>query len=208
MFRSFPRSPQSHRVFVLRPFLRWAGTFSHWVDLGCGKAEATKAVHRPETIQRVSVDIYDGPDKPEGFIRADIVDYAHSHVLTGCAVTLLDVIEHFEKADGTAFLGLLESKADAVCVFTPSGFYRQDPTTHPETKDRPEQWHRSGWSSEEFLERGYDVISFPQMHSGFGGFAAVRSKQWRSRPMWRLSLSALHFRGLIDYYQRRLHLRK
>ena len=206
MFRCFPRSPQYHRVLVLEPFLKWAGAFSHWVDLGCGKAEATKAIHHPKAIQRISVDIYDGPDKPEGFIHADIVDYARSHSLAGCAATLLDVIEHFEKADGVSFLSLLESKADAVCVFTPTGFYRQDPTTCPETKDRPEQWHRSGWSPEEFLERGYDVVSFPQMHAGFGGFAAARSNRWRSRTMWRLSLSALHSRGLVDYYQRRLHL--
>ena len=56
--------------------------------------------------------------------------------------------------------------------FLPAGSH----FTHPETKDRPEQWHRSGWSPEEFLERGYDVISFPQMHAGFGGFAAAHSK--------------------------------
>jgi hypothetical protein len=36
---------------------------------------------------------------------------------------MLLVIEHFEKADG-----VIESKADVVCVFTPTGFYRQDPT--------------------------------------------------------------------------------
>ena len=45
MFRCFPRFPQYHRVFVLEPFLKWAGAFSHWVDLGCGKAEATKTIH-------------------------------------------------------------------------------------------------------------------------------------------------------------------
>lgn len=207
MFRRFPRSPQYHRVLVLEPFLIWAGSFSRWVDLGCGTAEATKSVQRPKGIERVSVDIYDGPDKPEGFINADIVEYTRQHSLAGCAVTLLDVIEHFEKSAGIAFLELLESKADAVCIFTPTGFYQQDPTTHPETKDRPEQWHRSGWSPEEFVERGYDIISFPQMHAGFGGFAAIRSNWWRSRIMWRLSLSLLHFRGLVDYYQRRLHLR-
>jgi hypothetical protein len=193
---------------VLNPAMRWAGRFHTWVDLGSGTAAATKTVVKPKNIKRVSVDIYDGPDKPEGFVNADIVDYVREYSLSGCFVSLLDVIEHFPKQEGIQFLELVESKAAAVCVFTPDGFYQQGPDTHPETAGRPEQWHRSGWTAEEFRNRGYDVIDFPQMHSSFGGFAAIWGKNWRNRILWRISLFLLHLRGLFDYYQRRLHLKK
>ena len=208
IFRTFSRSPGSHRVLLLNPALRHAGRFSKWVDLGCGSAEATRTVRVPKTIERVSVDVYDGPDKPAGFINADIRDHVDKTALTGCLVTLLDVIEHFERDQGREFLHTLERKADSVCIFTPDGFYRQDAESHPETAQRPEQWHRSGWTPEEFSEWGYDVIRFPRLHSNFGGFAAIRSTYWNNRRKWERSIERLHIAGLLDYYASRLHLKK
>jgi len=208
MFLRFPRSPNYHRVLTLSPALRWGGDFHAWVDLGCGNASATRTVRKPKAIKKISVDVYDGPEKPEGFINAEIMEYVCSHPLDDCFVSLLDVIEHFPKHEGVALLQLLEKKAAAICVFTPNGFYPQNPETNPEIATRPEQWHRSGWTAREFRERGYDVIDFPQMHSSFGGFAAIRSKKWRSRKLWRSSLFALYLRGLLAYYSRRLHIRK
>jgi SAM-dependent methyltransferase len=69
------------------------------------------------------------------------------------AVIALDVIEHFDKAAGLAFLETMESLAvKKVLLFTPNGFLPQAPY-----QGNPWQEHKSGWDTAEFRALGYRV---------------------------------------------------
>jgi SAM-dependent methyltransferase len=86
------------------------------------------------------------------------------------AVVALDVIEHFEKPDGCALLDAMEAVARRrVVVFTPNGFLPQG-----EKDDNPLQVHRSGWTVDEFTERGYAV-------TGINGWKPLRGELWEPR---------------------------
>lgn len=85
-------------------------------------------------------------------------------------VIALDVVEHFEKQDGWALLGAMEAVARRrVVVFTPNGFLPQG-----EKDDNPLQVHRSGWTVDEFTERGYAV-------TGINGWKPLRGELWEPR---------------------------
>ncbi len=93
------------------------------------------------------------------------------------AVVLLDLIEHFEKDAGLAFLSKLELIArKKVLIFTPNGFLPQ-----PAYEDNPWQLHRSGWTTPEFRDLGYRV-------QGVLGWKALRGELNRPRfhpwPIW------------------------
>jgi len=68
-------------------------------------------------------------------------------------VSFIDVLQYLDKEVGMRLLQEALSAARAVLVFAPSGFLRQDYTTHP---DLPEDWmiHRSGWSTQDFTMLG------------------------------------------------------
>jgi hypothetical protein len=169
-----------------------------WIDLGCGESQATAAMGPlPRRIRRVSVDVVRPISPPDGFVQSSIPDYLAQHELgPNCLASLLDVIEHFSKPDALALLDTLERRAGAVVLFTPIGFYPQNAETHPDFMDKPYQWHRSGWMTEELVNRGYAVVAFPQLHMRFGGFAAVRVKQWSAFEYWhwRLNIERLRMR--------------
>jgi SAM-dependent methyltransferase len=65
-----------------------------------------------------------------------------------------DVIEHFTKKNGIELIYQMESIArNRVIIFTPNGFVPQY-----EHSGNLLQRHQSGWTSEEMLNLGYDVI--------------------------------------------------
>jgi hypothetical protein len=189
-------SPGADRLRVLQITLRSLRRVTRWVDLGCGESQATAAMDPLEPrIRRISVDVVRPISPPEGFVQSSIPDYLAQHELgPDCLVSLLDVIEHFPKPDGLALLDTLERRAGAVVLFTPIGFYPQDAETHPDFRDKPYQWHRSGWMTGELVDRGYAVVSFPQLHMGFGGFAAVHVSGWSAFEYWRWRLSVERLR--------------
>lgn len=96
------------------------------------------------------------------------------------AVVALDLIEHLEKADGFTLLNQMEAKADRIVVIvTPNGFV---PQTNPVNGL---QEHVSGWTSDEFIARGYKVI-------GLHGWKALRNgADLKFRPKWFWSLISL-----------------
>ena len=172
-----------------------------WIDLGCGEAGATTDIYPlPPRIRRISVDAAEPVSPPDGFVRDEIPHFLETHP-TGpnCLISLMDVIEHFPEGDALALLDRLEKTSATLVIFTPEGFYQQDATSHPEFAELPYQWHRSGWTGQAFHERGYAVVQFPQLHMGFGGFAAVRlgpcSRLEYLR--WRLGLEAIRMRPFI-----------
>lgn len=65
-----------------------------------------------------------------------------------------DVIEHFPKKNGLKLINQMESIArNRVIIFTPNGFVPQY-----EHSGNYLQRHQSGWTSEEMINLGYDVI--------------------------------------------------
>lgn len=81
------------------------------------------------------------------------------------SVTLIDVIEHFEK--GVAWDVLRQAEgiaAKRVIVFTPRGFFRQLEVDHYDLGGETFQRHRSGWEVEDFQKHGYNVIIFRKFH--------------------------------------------
>jgi hypothetical protein len=194
-------SPGPDRLRVLQITLRTLRRLTTWVDLGCGESQATAAMGPLETrIRRVSVDVVKPISPPDGFVQSSIPDYLAQHALgPQCLVSLLDVIEHFPKPEALALLDTLELRAGVVVLFTPIGFYPQNAETHPGFGDKPYQWHRSGWMTGELVNRGYAVVAFPQLHMGFGGFAAVHVNGWSAFDYWRwrINVERLRMRPFI-----------
>jgi hypothetical protein len=193
-------SPGSDRIRVLHITLQSLARLNRWVDLGCGESEATASVAPPARVHRTSVDVVEPVSPPDGFVRAEIPAFVAEHTFgAGCLVSLLDVIEHFPRTDALALLDVLERKFGVVAIFTPDGFYTQDATTNPDFADKPYQWHRSGWTKGEFVERGYAVVSFPQLHMGFGGFAAIKVNEWPRLDYlrWRLGVERLRMQPFL-----------
>lgn len=80
-------------------------------------------------------------------------------------VTMIDVIEHFEKGDAFELLRQSESVARRrVALFTPRGHFPQSGYDAFELGGEELQRHRSSWEPEDFRERGYRVIVIEGMH--------------------------------------------
>lgn len=194
-------SPGLDRIHVLQNTLSSIKRLDRWVDLGCGEGEATVSIDPPARVSHVAVDVVQPVSPPPDFVCAEIPAFvAGTDLGANCAVSMLDVIEHFPRAEALALLETLERKAGAVVIFTPDGFYPQDATTDQAFVDKPYQWHRSGWTKEEFVERGYAVVWFPALHMGFGGFAAVRVNQWPLADYlrWRVGIELLRMRPFAN----------
>lgn len=81
------------------------------------------------------------------------------------SVTLIDVIEHFEKDVALSVLNQAEKLAIRnVIVFTPRGFFVQDKVDPFNLGGEIYQKHRSGWEIDEFIRLGYKVIVFEHFH--------------------------------------------
>lgn len=81
------------------------------------------------------------------------------------SVTLIDVIEHFEKEVAFHVLRQVEEiAAKRVIVFTPRGFFQQIEVDHYGLGGESFQRHRSGWEVEDFQKLGYNVIIFSKFH--------------------------------------------
>jgi SAM-dependent methyltransferase len=81
------------------------------------------------------------------------------------SVTLIDVIEHFEKEVAWNVLRQVEKiAAKRVIVFTPRGFFPQIEVDHYGLGGESYQRHRSGWEVEDFQKLGYNVVIFSKFH--------------------------------------------
>lgn len=81
------------------------------------------------------------------------------------SVTLIDVIEHFEKEVAFDVLRQVEEiAAKRVIVFTPRGFFLQIEVDHYGLGGENFQRHRSGWEVADFQKLGYNVIIFNKFH--------------------------------------------
>ena len=81
------------------------------------------------------------------------------------SVTLIDVIEHFEKEVAVNVLSQVEEiAAKRVIIFTPRGFFNQIEVDHYGLGGESYQRHRSGWEVEDFQKLGYNVVIFSKFH--------------------------------------------
>jgi hypothetical protein len=138
---------------------------SDWTDLGAGTGAATLSATRdlPLSRRRAVVAQLPAPLLSEAGWTVEQGDL-RSWRGDGEAVSLFDVIEHFERAEAEAILARLERAFSVVMVFTPRGFLPLDGTTDPALADHPLMWHRSGFSEHDFAARGYATFYWPIYH--------------------------------------------
>lgn len=142
---------------VIRLLRRELDGMGSVLDVGCGSDSPLQFVHG--IGRKVGVDAF-GPSIEASRARGLHDEYLQMQledlqIAPGSydAVVLLDLIEHFEKDAGLAFLGALERIARRkVLIFTPNGFLPQPPY-----EDNPWQLHRSGWTVPDFQGLGYRV---------------------------------------------------
>jgi SAM-dependent methyltransferase len=80
-------------------------------------------------------------------------------------VTMIDVIEHFEKHEAYELLQLVERLAKQRCViFTPRGYFPQEDFDAYGLGGEEFQRHRSSWQPEEFAGLGYSTAVLIGLH--------------------------------------------
>lgn len=108
----------------------------------------------------------DGIEGFAGYVTP-VHEYAYNHLMIGEAMATLagipdqeyelviaiDILEHFEKADGLRFLAeCARVSSRATLISTPKDF------CHQEVEANPLENHRSHWSSEELAEAGFTRV--------------------------------------------------
>jgi len=110
----------------------------------------------------------ENPKEGEQFIKLNFMAERLSEIFLSNSldsVTLIDVIEHFEKEIAFNVLHQVEEiAAKKVIVFTPRGFFQQLGVDHYGLGGESYQRHRSGWEVEDFQNLGYNVVIFSKYH--------------------------------------------
>lgn len=139
------------------------------LDVGCGVGTTLKEfccpikigvdAHRPYLVNAKN---------GEQFIRMNYTAERLNEIFLPNSldsVTLIDVIEHFEKAVAFTVLHQAEEiAAKNVIVFTPRGFFKQEEVDYYGLGGERYQRHRSGWEVEDFEKLGYNIIVFSKFH--------------------------------------------
>lgn len=139
------------------------------LDVGCGVGETLKEFCCPI---KIGVDAHrpylEKAKKGEQFIRINFTAERLNKIFLPNSldsVTLIDVIEHFEKADAFTVLHHAEEiAAKNVIVFTPRGFFKQEEVDYYGLGGESYQRHRSGWEVADFQKLGYNIIVFSKFH--------------------------------------------
>lgn len=139
------------------------------LDVGCGTGATLKEFCCPV---KIGLDVHrpylEYTEIGEQFIK---INFKAEHLCelflpnSLDSVTLIDVIEHFEKE--VAFEVLCQAEeiaAKKVVVFTPRGFFQQEEVDHYGLGGESYQRHRSGWEVEDFEGLGYNIIIFSKFH--------------------------------------------
>jgi hypothetical protein len=154
---------------ALRPLLRaLAGGCRSVLDVGTGQMQSLVDVpcavrigldaHRPYLEHRLIPDAVP--------INASALDLERLFV-SGAVdlVQLIDVIEHFERADADRLLEQAARVASRrVVLFTPRGAFPQEDVDHFGLGGEELQRHRSAWEPEDFTARGLNVIVLRGFH--------------------------------------------
>lgn len=139
------------------------------LDIGCGVGETLKNISCPI---KIGVDAHrpylEHAKYGEQFIKLNFRAERLSELFLPKSldsVTLIDVIEHFEKEVAWDVLRQVEEiAAKRVLVFTPRGFFQQLEVDHYGLGGESFQRHRSGWEVEDFQKLGYNIVIFSKFH--------------------------------------------
>ena len=130
------------------------------LDLGCGILQ--EFGYKPPVGKYLGVDAFDPylrkiADQGVMTIRGKLPDVCDSFLDNSWNIVLLaDVIEHLTKEDGLELLDHAERIAKkCVIIDTPNGFEPQDGWNAWGLPYCQFQAHLSGWTDQEFTERGY-----------------------------------------------------
>jgi len=152
------------------------------LDIGCGVGETLKDLDCPI---KIGVDAHrpylERAKCGEQFIKINFNAERLSELFLRKSldsVTLIDVIEHFEKEVAWDVLRQVEEIATKnVIVFTPRGFFKQLDVDHYGLGGENFQRHRSGWDVEDFQKLGYNIVIFSKFHDqGNKAFLQVYGK--------------------------------
>lgn len=150
------------------------------LDVGSGKWSPLEECATDPQF-RVAVDIH------EPYLRAQRARGWYTHCVQGDArsisslftpasfdtVVALDIIEHLEKGQSIELVNSLERLArELIIVFTPNGFV---PQRSKDSNDH--QVHLCGWSTTEFMDRGYTVYGIDGLK-----FLRKEASELRFRP--------------------------
>ncbi|MHB1651442.1 MAG: methyltransferase domain-containing protein [Desulfitobacteriaceae bacterium] len=161
-------SEVNHKNFLVTINELLLGSYT-LLDVGCGVGATLKEMSCPV---KIGVDAYRpylvNAVPSREFIKIHLAAEHLSEIFLPNSldcVTLIDVIEHFEKEVALSVLSQAEAIAtQKVIVFTPRGFFRQEEVDHYGLGGESFQRHRSGWEVADFQELGYDVIIFKRFH--------------------------------------------
>lgn len=139
------------------------------LDVGCGVGETLKDLSCPI---KIGIDAHrpylEHAKCGEQFIKINFMAERLRELFLPNSldsVTLIDVIEHFEKDVAFHVLCQVEEIATKrVIVFTPRGFFQQFDVDHYGLGGELYQRHRSGWEVEDFQKLGYNVVIFSKFH--------------------------------------------
>jgi hypothetical protein len=139
------------------------------LDVGCGVGVTLKEFCCPI---KIGVDAHrpylENAKFGEQFIKINFMAERLNEIFLANSmdsVTLIDVIEHFEKEVAFHVLRQVEEiAAKRVIVFTPRGFFQQVEVDHYGLGGESFQRHRSGWEVEDFQKLGYNVVIFSKFH--------------------------------------------
>lgn len=158
-------------------------------DVGCGSYSVLRyftpgrlilGIDRHEPSLRNNGNLY------AGLVLSDVLAAPVGAKSVDAAVSL-DVIEHLERADGERLIEAMEAMARrSVVIYTPNGFLPQKASA-----DNPWQLHRSGWTVEDFRQRGYTVY-------GINGAKGLRTEyavlHRHPRALWEIVARLSHLR--------------
>jgi len=148
------------------------------LDVGCGSNSPVQTFNK--NLYCVGVDAFQPSiDRSiakgihNEYIKLDVMQIQnHFGSQSFDAVAALDLIEHLTKVDGNKLLDMLDQIAvKKIFIYTPNGFLEQG-----DRESNPWQVHLSGWTTEEFISRGYKVLGVNGIKSMRGEFAKVKLK--------------------------------
>jgi len=139
------------------------------LDIGCGVGETLEKFCCPI---KIGVDAHrpylENVKSGEQFLKINFKAERLSELFLPKSldsVTLIDVIEHFEKEVAWDVLRQVEEIATKkVIVFTPRGFFQQLDVDHYGLGGESCQRHRSGWEVEDFQKLGFHITIFSKFH--------------------------------------------
>ncbi|HET8963234.1 MAG TPA: class I SAM-dependent methyltransferase [Chitinophagales bacterium] len=148
------------------------------LDVGCGSYSPISSFSKK--LYCVGVDLFEKSieeSKSKGihndYVICNVLDIdKHFESNQFDIVVACDVIEHLEKVDGWRLMEKMESIAKHKVVFyTPNGFLDQG-----DRFNNPWQVHHSGWTADDFKNKGYKVIGINGVKSLRGEYAKVKYK--------------------------------